>query len=151
MRSACPSIVGIVPLVLLVAACVDPTNAHPRTAEFVLRSVGGVEVPATILIADAPYVVVADTLFVDSPRAADGAGVLRRSIADTHLHATPELRHGVHNYFWRDPELSVFFDCEAGQPCLAIFTYRQGTISGRELRFPASGPFAPERLYERVR
>ena len=129
-------------------ACADATSSRSRTAVFVLRSLGGEQVPATILSGGTSYVVLADTLFIDTPA---GVGVLRRSTADAYDAAPPQLQRGAHQFIWRGADLSVFFACQAGQPCLAIFAYRQGTISGRELRFPTDGALTPERRYEQVR
>ncbi len=118
---------------------------------FVLRSLGGEAVPANIAMGGESHRVLAETLLVDPPRAADGTGVLRRSLAWAPATGAPQVRRGVHFFIWRDARLSVFFDCQAHQPCLDIYSYRRGTISGDELRFPENGTSVPERLYERVR
>lgn len=151
MRSICGSTLRrTLPLAALVLACTNPTSARAPTAVFVLRSIGGDAVPATIVLGGAPYTMVADTLFVDPPNAADGAGVLRHSVAAAYPPALPTFKRGAHNFIWRGTDLSVFFDCQTEQPCLAIFAYHNGVINGRELRFPAGGPYNPERVYERV-
>ena len=51
-------------LAVVALACADATSSRSRTTVFVLRSLGGEQVPATILSGGTSYVVLADTLFI---------------------------------------------------------------------------------------
>ena len=131
--------------------CTDSTGARAPAAVFVLRSLGGSAVPATVDVGPSPYSMQADTLFLDPPIAADGSGVLRQTVTAAYLPAAPTVQNTAHDFIWRDSNLLVFFDCQAGRPCLAIYTWRSGVLTGPELRFAGQGPYAPERVYERIR
>lgn len=130
-------------------ACSDPTG-HAPAAVFVLRSIGGETIPATIVLGGHSYTALADTLYIASP-SAQGRGVLRRAVAAAYQPYSPRLVRGDHDFIWHGAVLSVFFACQIRQACLAIFSYETGKFSNRTLLFPAYGPFAPERRYERIR
>ena len=134
---------------ICLAACSDPTSVDPL-AVFVLRSIGGEPVPATIVLAGQPYTVLADTLLLAAP-SQDGTGILKRSFAAAFQPNTPRLVHTEHDFIWRGPAVSVFFDCQVRQVCLAIYSYELGTLSDGTLLFPTHNRFIVERRYERVR
>ena len=134
---------------VLFAACSEPTGSAPA-AVFVLRSIAGEPIPATIVLNGQSYTALADTLYLPTP-SADGRGILRRAVAAGYRPLVPRLVRGNHEFIWRGSVISVVFGCQATQMCLAILSYESGTLTDRTLVFPGNGGFAPERRYERIR
>ena len=120
-----------VALVALGVACTNATGASAPTAVFVLRSLDGTAIPAPD---PAQYDALVDTLTIDAPPDADGSGVLRQSVNSAGAPPPSIARPGRHLFSWRGPNLSVLFDCQADQPCLTIYSWRDGVVSGSELR-----------------
>ena len=131
--------------------CTDSTGVRAPAAVFVLRSLGGSVVPATVDLGPSRYAMVADTLFLAPPIAADGWGILRQAVTGAYPPALPVMQSSAHEFIWRDSNLLVFFDCQPDLLCPAIYTWRAGVLAGQELRFAAAGPYAPQRVYERIR
>lgn len=132
------------------ASCSDPTSGGSPTTVFVLRSIGGASVPATITSGAYAYTILADTLFV-AAQSDSGQGILERTLATRDEQGASRVARGQHAFFWRGQDVSVFFACQWPQPCPAIYSYELGSLGDRTLVFPARGPYSRERSYERLR
>src|SRR5687768_7299569 len=104
-RGVCLTVAGFL------VACSDPTGDAPA-AVFVLRSIGGETIPATIVLRGHSYTALADTLYVDAPFDR-GRGILRRAVAAAYQPNIPRLVRGDYDFIWHGPILSVFFACQA--------------------------------------